>query len=217
MEKQPDSGLEFILDNRGLIVTFGLLIVVCGVFFVLGFVEGKRQGAAAAVKTATELKSADPDRSATEIPSAKPADVEKIPTNTPAAKSGENSGAQAVKEQLDWYSNVSKRGQESAKLEPPKTTVNPQPGQRDVRKAAATAPSNATYSVQIGAFRKLEDADKIGAVLKAKGYEYRIDPPVEPGQPLYLLKVGNYGSRAEAVASALRLKKDGFNTFIKTN
>jgi len=212
MEKQPDSGLEFVLDNRGLIVTFGLLVLICGVFFVLGFVEGKRQGAAAAAKTPTEIKAADLDKTAIEVPQPKPAaPPEKSPSSTPAAKAAENTGTQAVKDQLDWYSNVGKRGQESAKIEPPKTTAHP-----DAAKPVA-APAGVTYTVQIGAFRKQEDADKIAAVLKTKGYEYKIDPPVEPGQPLYLLKVGKYASRAEAVASALKLKKDGFSVFVKTN
>jgi len=199
--RSSDSNLEFVLDNRGLIVTFALLILICGVFFVLGFMEGKRQGAAAA-KISAEVKSSDLERSPGEIP---------------APKSTANPGLQTSKEQLDWYSSVNKRGQESARLEPPKTAASPAHSQPDTRKVAMTASSRATYTVQVGAFRKREDAEKKAEMLKAKGYEFVIEAPVEPGQPLYLLKVGKCNARAEAVAIALRLQKDGFSTFIKTN
>lgn len=200
--RSPDSGLELVLDNRGLIITFALLIFVCGIFFVLGFIEGKRQGAAASAKTTTEVK---PPETATS--SVAPG------ASQPAA----NSGAEAVKEQLDWYSNVAKRGQAAAKLESLKTATNPVADQPEVAKGAAPLTAKLTYTVQVGAFRKREDAESRAKTLEAKGYQYLIDPPVEPERPLYLLKVGKYNSRAEAVAVALRLKKDGFSTFIKTN
>jgi len=199
--RSSDSSLEFVLDNRGLIVTFALLILICGVFFVLGFVEGKRQGAAAA-KISAEVKLPDQERSTNEIP---------------APKTAVNPGSQTSKEQLDWYSNVNKRGKESARLEPPLTAVKPGHSQPDTRKAAPNASSRATYTVQVGAFRKREDAEKRAEMLKAKGYECVIEAPVEPTQPLYLLKVGKCSSRAEAVAISVRLQKDGFSTFIKTN
>ena len=43
-KRSRDAGTELILDNRKLILAFGALAVVCGAFFVLGFIEGKRQG-----------------------------------------------------------------------------------------------------------------------------------------------------------------------------
>ncbi len=200
--RSQDSGLELVLDNRGLIVTFALLIFVCGLFFVLGFIEGKRQGAAASVKTESEIKSSDADKRLGSAPGDKPV---------------ENAGADAVKDQLDWYSNVAKRGQAAAKMEPPaKSTPVAEPGHPEASTGASPTVRSG-YTVQVGAFRKREDAEKKAEMLKAKGYQYVIDPPAGPEQPLYLLKVGQYNSRAEAVAVSLRLKKDGFSTFIKTN
>ena len=44
MERYPaQPGYELVLDARRLIIACVLVIFVCGVFFVLGFVEGKRQ------------------------------------------------------------------------------------------------------------------------------------------------------------------------------
>jgi cell division septation protein DedD len=36
-------------------------------------------------------------------------------------------------------------------------------------------------------------------------------------EELYLLKVGKFSSRADATATQLKLKKSGFNSFIKIN
>jgi cell division protein FtsN len=81
-------------------------------------------------------------------------------------------------------------------------------------KAAAKAPSN--YSVQVGAFRQKQQVDNKADLLRSKGFDCRIEDPVS-AEGLYLLKVGKFKSRAEAVAMQLRLKKSGFSSFIKTN
>ena len=44
MDDASESGLELVLDNRKIVIGFVLLIFICGCFFVIGFIEGKRQG-----------------------------------------------------------------------------------------------------------------------------------------------------------------------------
>ena len=73
-----------------------------------------------------------------------------------------------------------------------------------------------TYSVQVGAFRQKHEAEIKAQSLKSKGFDYRIESPHPPEQ-LYLLKVGNFGSRAQAIALQLRLKNSGFACFVKAN
>ena len=68
----------------------------------------------------------------------------------------------------------------------------------------------------MGAFRQRREAEAKAAALKARNYDYVIEP-TEGSEPLFMLKVGRFESRAEAVATQLRLKRDGFSTFIKTN
>ena len=53
-DQSAEPGFEFVLDNRKLIVVFLLLISFCGGFFVLGFMEGKRQGMQEASLAAAE-------------------------------------------------------------------------------------------------------------------------------------------------------------------
>jgi hypothetical protein len=43
-DREPEAGHELVLDNRKLIIAFAVLIAICGAFFVLGFMEGRRQG-----------------------------------------------------------------------------------------------------------------------------------------------------------------------------
>jgi len=58
--------------------------------------------------------------------------------------------------------------------------------------------------------------DASAKLLRDKGFDYRIEPPQEEGQ-LYRLLVGKYRTRPEATAMKLRLQKNGFSPFIKTN
>ncbi len=202
-DNASDSGLELIVDNRKLIVAFALLIIVCGVFFLLGFMEGKRQGAVLAATpgsvggiAAESLKGA----------AAAPAGKEEV--NSEVARAG--------KDQLDWYEKVNKPGEPDSRLVEPPVTARVQSSQKSAAgKAADVSPATA-YTVQVGAFRKREDAEKRAEMLKTKGYAYTIESPSDPAQSLYHIKVGKFNSRADAVATALRLKRDGFSTFIKT-
>ncbi len=212
-EPVADSGREFVFDSRKLIVAFGLLIAICGCFFVIGFVEGKRQGMQAGVEQAAINA---------------PVGREEKPPQ-PSAKAGTDSarntpGDRPVREQLEWYKSVGK-GEDTGIEHTPAGAHEGRAGNEKSSKAKegvqsttqpAVGKAAAGYSVQVGAFRLLKEAQSKAEMLKAKGYAFTIDPPSGPNQ-LYLLKVGKFESRADAAAMQLRLKKDGFPTFIKAN
>ena len=201
-----ESRLELNLDNRKLIIGFAGLMIVCAVFFVFGFVEGKRQ----APKTESRAEGIAP-----------PAPELKAASQPEAIPAGSNSASKppekAVAEQLDWYRKVNRRGTPSTRelsSIKPKQPAGPPAGRESSRPRGAS--QKVTYSVQIGAFRQRPEAENRAAVLKAKGYEYFIEPPKD-GSELYLLKVGRFDSRPAAVAAQLKLKRDGFSSFIKSN
>ncbi len=206
-----DSGPQLVLDNRKLVIAFALLIVICGSFFVIGFMEGKRQGVQRASQSlpVTPAQGVDADAMQT---AARPA------TSLPAPK---EVGEKAIRESLDWYSSVNKRGNEPVKgLAAPKTPGSapaPASGAAESRaKAPGVEPAaRVTYAVQVGAFRQRKEAEIKAALLKARKYQYVIEPSGGADQ-LFLLKVGKFSSRADAVAMQNRLRKDGFKTFIKT-
>jgi cell division protein FtsN len=217
VENSSDPGYELVLDNRRLIVAFIVLILICGCFFVVGFVEGKRQGYQAGSQTAAETAGGQvPDAlKETESPAGDVADP-----GAPAVKED------AEKQQLNWYKNVSGQEQKNeivpppakpapaAGKEPPRKDI---PRQEPVKPAAAPAPAAPSgYTVQAGAFRQRQQAEVKAKLLRSKGFDCRIEVP-QSSEGLYLLKVGRFKSRADAVAMQLRLKQNGFSSFIKTN
>jgi cell division protein FtsN len=202
-DRTVESGLELVLDNKKLIIAFVVLISVCGFFFVLGFDMGKRQG----VRQGTQS-------TAVPVPSANP---EEMPIAESPAAVPEISAPEKVvspeEQQPGWYKNVS-RDKAEAKIESPPIKKAVEPAENAKSKVLpATA---MTFSVQVGAFSQRREAETKGKSLKSKGFEYRIESPHPPEQ-LYLLKVGKFDSRVNAVAMELRLKKSGFTCFVKPN
>ncbi len=209
---EGETGLELVVDNRKLIITFLLLIAICGTFWVWGFREGKRQGREEGAQTAAEY-SAKKESVSTETKSAEPARVDQ---GVVAAKQ------EPADQQLDWYKNVSRKDGEPESI--------PTKDSSETKATAAAAASSVvpadtskeedkeplTYSAQVGAFVQKQELENRAKVLREKGFECWIDPPQDP-KGFYLLKVGKFHSRAEAVAMRLKLKESGFPSIIKTN
>ena len=207
VDNSSDSGYELVLDNRRLIVAFIVLILFCGCFFVIGFVEGKRQGYQAGSQSAAES-------------AAKPVPDEAKEPERPAVVT--DSGTPAVKEndekqRLNWYKNVSGQDQKTEITPPPPAKPAPAPPKETIKPVVVSTPAvRAGYTVQVGAFRQRQQVEAKAKLLRSKGFDCRIEVP-ESSEDLYLLKVGQFKSRAEAVAVQLRLKKNGIGSFIKTN
>jgi cell division protein FtsN len=212
-----DSGFQLIIDNRKIVIAGVFLLLVCGAFFVIGYMEGKRQGIRSAENSAMAgtpsggLQSqARPDKAGDQ------------------SKTDEN----PVRDQLSWYNDVNKSGKAPVQgLEAKRTETASGTGSgsgstavsgelpaksENPRPSEPAKTGQVTYSVQIGAFKYRKEAETKAAELKAKKYNSIIEAPSDSEQ-LFLLKVGRFESRADAVAAQNRLKKDGFKTFIKTN
>jgi cell division protein FtsN len=241
VEREVESGRELVLDNRKLLVIFLVFFAICGVFFVWGFREGKRQGIQQgeqiAAETARKVSSAD-----TQAPATKPlADASAIPPK-------ENAGEQ----QLNWMENVKRKEgapeiahqttaggtvgavkdsvlttkTEKAPIKEQKVEPVAEPTKKPIaetiaapkpQKTADVLPSSSIiYSVQVGAFRVKKEVESKAKALRAQKYDCRIEEPQSP-EGLYLLKVGNYKTRAEATVMMNRLKKSGIKSIIKTN
>ncbi len=216
-ERTPESGYEFVLDNRKLILAFVVLIAMCGCFFVLGFIWGKRQGDQERAQGLTD-SSAISSLEGSQASASEPADVS---PGTPAPRDSSD------EQQLQWYKNVNRREStpgiepQTGVSTPTRKIVQPEPSAEPAGKIAPQASSprsgRVTYSVQVGAFLQLRELEMQAQTLRSKGFDYRIEAPQSPGQ-FYLLKVGKFNSRAEAVGMQHRLKDSGFTSaFIKTN
>ena len=206
-EREMESGYELVLDNRKKILIFAVIILVCGCFFVWGFIAGKRQGmqlsAIDGMGTATA-----PGMESTVTP---PADVDEATAEVSSLEEED------VQQDLDWYQSVNKEADDPVGIQPPRSSS---PAKET--SATTSAPSSnvssaaVTYSVQVGAFKRQPEAETHARNVRAKGFDSRVEPPESDGQ-LYLVKVGKFKTRAEAVAVQLRLKNNGFSCFVKTN
>jgi cell division protein FtsN len=198
-DQSVESGLELVLDNKKLIIVFLVLIALLGGAFVLGFIEGKRQGYREGTQAAAALEANSGAESAA---------LSETPANGPDSNASAKSG-ESQDQPLNWYKSVNKP-EEQAAIEPP-------PAKKTETPSAKAAPDEPiSYSVQVGAFRQKHEAEAKAKVLKSKGFDSRIESPQAPEQ-LFLLKVGKFSSRADAIAMQLRLKNSGFKCFIKTN
>jgi len=221
-QRVTDPGTELVLDNRRLILVFLLLILVCGAFFVIGFMEGKRQ--------AVQPRLQSPP-SGSPAPAAEGATTESKTADSGSAITPVTS--QSVREQLDWYKNVQRdetgagtrstppvetatvKSAVAMKNEPPSQAKAPQPPAKPP--AAAIVPdAKAVYTVQAGAFQLRRQADIKAEELKARGFECSIEPS-RTAKQLFLVKVGKFDSRADAVAMQRKLAKAGFSCFVKVN
>lgn len=234
-DRQAEPGHELVLDNRKLIIAFVVLIAFFGCFFVVGFMEGKRQGYQDGVQVAAEsANKKNFDLPAQAI----------IPDDTNAVAVPPKEEAEDP--QLNWYKSVNRNAGEPEIAPPPEDTAivnrieappeepvtsktapkaTPTQTVRKIAKAVAEKvlpqakaadSERVSYSVQVGAFRARREVETKAKALRSEGYDPRIEVPRDPKE-LYLLKVGRYSSRAEAAAMQLRLKKSGFNSFIKIN
>ncbi len=203
-DRASESGMNFVVDNRKIIIAFALLIALCGCFFVIGFVEGKRQGA----QVGSRISGDQRDLRAASGEQGKKAPDEK-----------------STKAQLDWYKSINDKGAAGSKPEEKKTSASTkaaetpkQPQASSARPAAAaqsaTPPAKTIYSVQCGVFKDRGKAEAAANTLKSKGYQSYIESSTAG---IYALRVGRYESRAEAVAMRNRLKQDGFDAFLKAN
>jgi cell division protein FtsN len=209
---EVDFRSNFSVDNRKIIIAFVLLFGICVACFVVGFKEGKRQGYQVGYQTALESMPRK-DGSAALQPAADP---------VPAAGSSAAAKQEPADQPLDWYKSVSRRETEPEPISPaPTMETKPKTPETQAQAAAAKESkpeekkNTAAYTVQVGAFLHKNELEIRAKLLRDKGFEYWTEDPQTPGD-FYLLKVGKFSSRAEAVAMQLRLKKSGFPSFVKT-
>ncbi len=238
-DRTAEPGYELVLDNRKLIVAFAILIAVCGCFFVVGFIEGKRQGIQEGAQTAAE-SSPKANPADTQAQATKP-DSADAGTKPLSGSPGEQQldWYKNVREKENEPGGIVPQISQTppaTAAAPVKSVVEPAPSREPAAKpkpqasvthspeppkpkpqANAVHSESVTYAVQVGAFRQRKQVELRSEMLKAKGFDCRIEPPNDP-EGFFLLKVGKFNSRADAAAMQLRLKKSGFTSaFIKTN
>jgi cell division protein FtsN len=99
----------------------------------------------------------------------------------------------------------------SANKSKPAASLQPKaPGDDKVAAVAKTNTSGPTYTIQAAAVRNAEDADRLIAKLKKRGYPaYRSIGRIEGKGVWFRVRIGSYKSKSEARRTLDKLKKEG--------
>ncbi|HET6840871.1 MAG TPA: SPOR domain-containing protein [Candidatus Angelobacter sp.] len=197
---------EVTLGTGKLLGIFLGLVVICAVFFTMGYMLGRGSVPSAGK---TEVVASVPSSSA---PAAKPSAVNKnsepaaqpcvagspkCPTaNGVAAESAANSPetqAPTVSSSAQPASNT------SAPVKPEQPVTGPRPG--------------GTIIIQVAAVSKQEDAEILVSALRRKQYPAFVTNT--SSDPLFHIQVGPFSDPKEADAMRGRLVNDGYNAIVK--
>lgn len=180
---------EFTLSTGKLLGIFFGLVILCGVFFTMGYLLGKSTSAGGR----TEIIATTPTGSS----SGKPAAGNKAPAEaapTPAAQASDSS-------------------------KPDQPAAQPASGNKSSDQSAASASGDDkngagnSFMVQVAAVSKQEDAEILVTSLRKK--QYPVFVANSPGDPLFHVQVGPFNDRKDAEAMRTRLAGDGYNAIVK--
>jgi len=189
--------VEISLGAGRLLGLFFALVVVCGIFFGLGYTLGRSQG-----PTAMTAEAASP-----------------VATNAakPKASSGAAQPANAAPApDLTFYKTVEQKDT-NPQLTPP---ASPVPAAAPSAPETSETPQTAqtlrpsTYVVQVAAVSKKDDADALVSALRKKSYAVFV-PGNTAGDSLFRVQVGPFSDIKEAEAMRSKLAAEGYSPIVK--
>jgi len=191
---------EITLGTGKLLGIFFALVILCSVFFTLGYMLG--HGAASSGATTQIVGTVPSSGNAANKPSAanKGTDLTAqlpvtVTPNTAGGKAADNQSGNATPT-ADAASKISEQA-DAAKNTPPE--LKNQPG---------------SFMVQVAAVSKQEDAEILVTALRKKQYPVLMVSNV-PGDSLFHVQVGPFTDAKEAESMRSRLAGDGYNAIVK--
>jgi cell division septation protein DedD len=212
------------LSTSSLVLLFMLGVVVCAVFFSLGFLLGYRERSSsntAEVERVTPTGDAPP---AVNPPPAKGdtrvrQDANQVPTVFSAQRAEAESNQKSGK--VDSGTKISPG--EDTKVAAPvaaETTASV-PGHEsakaDVPAATGETRTGSGAALQVAALQNRQDAESLVKVLKERGYPVFIVSPEDAhaNDNLFRVRVGPFTSRDEEEKTRQELETEGFKPFVK--
>ena len=192
---------EITLSTGKLLGIFFGLVLLCSLFFTMGYLLGRNSGSASKAD-ATDVAS-EPAVPAT---SAKPSAVNKNSDAAPLANTAPVPYSQPSQPVATNPPAVASNSAQPA-LVPASSSGTGVPD------ASTAGASPATYMVQVAAVSKREDADLLVSALQKKQYPAFVG--TAPGDTLFHVKVGPFTDPREAEAMRIRLANDGYNAIVK--
>jgi cell division septation protein DedD len=203
---------ELTLSSTTLLMLFFGLVLLCGLFFGLGYTLGRRapQDAGTVVPESTQVNasiadarskpSAAAQTSASANPaipvSASPEEQPKLPDAVPAEAPGSQLAADA-----------------KPTLATPEPTPAKQSAAAKAPPAAIEAPISTVIMVQVAAVSDPADADVLVGALRKRGYTVTVRH--EPTDKFMHVQIGPFSSRVDANAMRQKLQSDGYAAVLK--
>src|ERR1019366_7201580 len=192
---------EITLGTGRMLAIFFAFVLVCAVFFAIGFSRGRKTSMAGA----GSLLSA---------PTAVPATI----VRPSAAKNGAaQTTPQSSSNDFSFYKAVGEKNANSALTPQGSATATPtatSPTADGAPKAAPAPPTSGSYYVQVAAVSRQEDADALVEALKKKQYP-AFSANNTAADKFYHVQVGPYAELKDAEAMRARLIGDGYNPIVK--
>src|SRR5580765_27719 len=203
-EKEIDQvrDTEITLSTSKLLGIFFGLVVICGVFFTMGYLLGKSTSAGGR----TEIVATVPSGNAAGKPSAANKTPDTTTQNCPPGSPNCASAAPA-----DTSSASKNPDQSSASQQP---SGGKTPDQSSTQSGAEVKNgAGSSYMVQVAAVSKQEDAEILVTALRKK--QYPVFVANSAGDPLFHVQVGPFSDKKDADAMRNRLAGDGYNAIVK--
>ena len=199
-EAAPDR--ELTISATTLLAIFFGLVLLCGLFFGLGYTFGRRSPSnpAANIQAASQSFDSQPKPSAAAQPVSAPAPIPP-PADT------------TVSTPADPAPDDTAPSQPEAKTpDPAPTKPAPQPVATPVSEPAS-APAATGTMVQIAAIANPADADVLVRALQQHGFSASAHRYAN--DPLIHVQIGPFANRADAAAMKQKLLGDGYNAILK--
>lgn len=206
---------EIALGTRSLLGIFFGLVLICSIFFGLGYSVGRAGGSRAAVQPPdvtpppnSNLSKPSPEQTLT-------------PADQPPATNDEDNGAPTPAPQPGSAQTQTSTSQPSPSpvnsAQAPARTPASTPATSPVSPAPVLTPAAASmqtaFMVQVAAVRIQQDAQILVDALKKHGYTAVVRN--EPQDQLLHIQLGPYTSRSDAISMRAKLLADGYNAVIK--
>jgi DedD protein len=186
---EPETDTEITLGTGKMLVLFFGLVILCALFFGMGFTMGKNS-----VRSAPELLA---------TPSGvRPSAANKSGTPAPVPES------QAPTATTQAAPDTSAGSSPSPQASSPDSNA-----QQQAPTGQSSSPSGPGYFVQVAAVSKQEDADALVEALK--GHQYSAFIANQPGDKLFHVQVGPFSDIKDAEATRAKLVSDGYNPILK--
>ena len=213
---------ELHLDHRHLTFFFIGAVVICAIFFALGFIVGRGQAYEASNKAQSVVTETLPPKAGMET-SGDPGRKTRLSVDSPSVEPKQvatldsagvkpNDADADFRKDLDFYSAV--------KDQKVKENFNPAPEKiNDSAKSVANPPAAnpaKPVSLQVAALANMHDVDALAATLRSKGYRVFVVRP-DPGMSdkFIRIQVGPFNTSAEAAAVKTKLERDGYKPIFK--